>query len=108
METNVPTGKQARLAALGNKKELLPLKSLGFVIFGCKNLQEAEDLIEDLSARGFRLIIIAEDIVDGNQEAFLKIIKRFPPAILVLPQYKIKRNFAKNTVKKIIKEAVGF
>ncbi len=97
-----------KLAALGDKKELLPLKSLGFSLFDCKSLQEAEDLIEDLSAQGYGLVIIAEDIVYGNQGAFLKIIKRFPPAVLVLPQNKTRKNFAKDTVKKIMKEAVGF
>lgn len=98
----------SKLAALGNKKELLPLKSLGFALFDCKNLQEAEALIKNLSIQGCELVIIAENIVDGNQKSFLKIVKSFPLAVLVLPQYKIRRNFAKNTVKKIIKEAVGF
>ncbi|MDD5454266.1 MAG: hypothetical protein PHW62_02045 [Candidatus Ratteibacteria bacterium] len=99
---------ETKLAALGNKKELLPLKSLGFALFDCKNLHEAEDLLEDLSGRGFGFVVVSEDIVEGSQKSFLKFVKKFPLAVLVLPQYKIKRNFAKNTVKKIIKEAVGF
>ncbi len=106
-----------KLAALGNKKELLPLISLGFKLFDCKNLEEAEDLIKNLSAQGYEMVIIAENIAQTNQKLFLKIIKSFPLAILVLPQpaspahqggHKTRSNFAKNMVKKIIKEAVGF
>jgi len=123
MDNEKPVSKQekldSKLAALGNKKELLPLKSLGFALFDCKNLQEAEALIKNLSSQGCELVIIAEDIVEGNQKLFLEIIKNFPLAVLVLPQpaslgqarqggYNIRKNFAKDTVKKIIKEAVGF
>ncbi len=134
MNNEKPVSKQekfdSKLAALGNKKELLPLKSLGFALFDCKNLQEAKDLIKNLNSKGCELVIIAEDIVEGNQTSFLEIIKNFPLAVLVLPQlaslgqahqggYKVRqpsaiafgvgrKNFAKNTVKKIIKEAVGF
>ena len=97
-----------KLAALGNKKELLPLISLGFRLFDCKNLEEAEGLIKNLSAQGYEMVIIAENIAQMNQKLFLKIIKSFPLAVLVLPQHKTRSNFAKNTVKKIIKEAVGF
>jgi vacuolar-type H+-ATPase subunit F/Vma7 len=97
-----------KMAALGSKRELLPLKSLGFALFDCKNLEEAEALIEKLSAQKYELVVISENIVEGNQNLFLKMVKSFPPAILVLPQYKIRRNFAKNIVKEIIKEAVGF
>jgi hypothetical protein len=103
-----PSGKRTRLAALGNKKELLPLKSLGFALFDCENLKEAEELLEDLSRQDFGIAIIAENVVEGDQSAFLKIVKRFPLAILVLPKHKIRNNFAKSTVKRIIKEAVGF
>ena len=97
-----------RFAALGNTKELLPLKSLGFNIFDCGDFKDAENRIEKLKNEGCKLIVITEDIVENKQDSFLQILKNLPLTILVLPKYKTRKNFAKNLVKKIIKEAVGF
>ena len=96
-----------KFAALGNRKELLPLKSLGFDIYDCTDFREARAMIEKLNTEGYDLIIITENIVEGNQTAFLDIIREFPSAVLILPEYKARRNFAKEIVKKAIKEAVG-
>ena len=98
---------EGKFAALGNRKELLPLKSLGFNILDCKDFREVQPLIEKLSSEGYDLVIIAENIVEGNQSSFFKIIRDFPLNILVLPEYKIRKNFAKEIVKKVIREAVG-
>ena len=97
-----------KFAALGNTKELLPLKSLGFNIFGCKDFKEASEWIEKLNSEKYDLVIVSENVLEGKQADFLDIIRDFPLAILVLPQYEIRRNIAKELVKRIIKEAVGF
>ena len=96
-----------KLAALGNVKELLTLKSLGFSLVNCQSFKEAEEIISQLSSKKYELVIVAENILEGHQSAFLDLIKRFDLAILVLPQHNLPKNIAKEMIKKIKKEAVG-
>ena len=97
-----------KFAALGNRKELLPLKSLGFDIYDCMNFEEAKTAIDKLNSEGYDLIIVTENIVEIDQASFLDIIRSSPSAILILPKYKVRKNLAKDMVKKAIREAVGF
>lgn len=96
-----------RLAALGRKDELLPLKSLGFTLYECRNLEEAVSIMNELRREGCDLVIITENIIEANQNKFLECLRNIPVVILVLPQYKIKRNLVKETINRIMKEAIG-
>ena len=97
-----------KFAALGNRKELLPLKSLGFDIYDCRDFGEAKAMIDKLNSEGYNLIIVTENIVEGSQTSLPDIIRSSPSTILILPEYKMRRNLAKEIVKKAIREAVGF
>lgn len=96
-----------KFAALGNRKELLPLKSLGFDIYDCMDFEEAKVMIDKLNSEGYNLIIVTENIIEGNQTSFSDIIRSSRSTILILPEYKMRRNLAKEIVKKAIREAVG-
>ncbi len=96
-----------KFAALGNRKELLPLKSLGFDIYDCMDFGEAKTMIDKLNSEGYNLIIVTENIVEGNQATFSDIIRNSPSTVLILPEYKVRKNLAKEIVKKAIREAVG-
>lgn len=99
---------EKKLAALGNRKELLPLKSLGFNIYDCKDFKEAREMIDKLNSKEYDLVIVTENIVEDNQTSFLDIIRSLPLTVLVLPEYKVKRNLLGDIVKKVMREAVGF
>jgi vacuolar-type H+-ATPase subunit F/Vma7 len=96
-----------KFAALGDRKELLPLKSLGFDIYDCMDFEEAKALIDKLNSEAYNLVIVTENIVEGNQAPLLDIIRGLSLTVLVLPEYKVKRNLAKEIVKKAMREAVG-
>ncbi len=97
-----------KFAALGNRKELLPLKSLGFDIYDCMDFEEAKAMIDKLNSEGYNLIIVTENIVESDHASFSDIIRSSQSTILILPEYKMRRNLAKEIVKKAIREAVGF
>jgi vacuolar-type H+-ATPase subunit F/Vma7 len=65
-------------------------------------------MIDKLNLEGYSLIIVTESIIEGNQASFAGIIRNSPSNILILPEYKIRRNLTKEIVKKTIREAVGF
>ena len=98
----------SKFAALGNGKELLPLKSLGFDIYECSDFKQAEDIINKLSSHEYEMVIVSEKIVEGNQDAFLALIKSIPLNILVLPEYGQRKGIAKDIIKRVTREAVGF
>lgn len=97
-----------KFAALGNRKELLPLKALGFDIYDCMDFEEAKTVIDKLNSQGYNLIIVTENIIESDQAYFSDIIRSSQSTILILPEYKMRRNLAREIVKKAIREAVGF
>lgn len=97
-----------KFAALGSRKKLLPLKSAGFDLYECSSFEEASSIINKLNLEGYDLVVINEDILENREDSFLEIIRSLQSTVLVLPEYKIRRNFTKGIIDRITKEAVGF
>lgn len=97
-----------KLAALGIREQILPLKSLGFDLYECKNFREAKSVLNKLNSEGCELVIVTENIIEDEERKFLEVLKKLPLTVVVLPEYRVKRKIAKEVMKRIIREAVGF
>ena len=81
-----------KFAALGNRKELLPLKSLGFDIYDCMDFEKAKALIEQ-----------------GKKDEAKKLLQEIYKALDKAAKTKtIKKNTAsrkKSRISKLLKKA---
>jgi vacuolar-type H+-ATPase subunit F/Vma7 len=95
-----------KIAAIGTQDIIEPLKMVGVDIFPVTK-DTAKEILMDVVNRGYAVVLIGEDSIEGIEELFLKLSMRPMPSIVPIPGKGKTRNFAYHRLRELIKKAVG-
>jgi vacuolar-type H+-ATPase subunit F/Vma7 len=95
-----------KIAAIGSKDIIEPLKMVGVDIFPVTG-NSARDVLMEVVNKGYAVVLIGEDCIEGIEELFLKLSMRPMPSIVPIPGKGKSRNFAYHRLRELIKKAVG-
>ncbi len=95
-----------KIAAIGNQDIIEPLKMVGVDIYPVTK-KTVKDILTEVVNKGYAVVLIGEDSIEGIEELFLKLSMRPMPSIVPIPGKGKRRNFAYHRLRELIKKAVG-
>ncbi len=95
-----------KIAAIGTKDIIEPLKMVGVDIYPVTR-QTVKDMLTEIVNKGYAVVLIGEDCIEGIEELFLKLSMQPMPSIVPIPGKGKSRNYAYHRLRELIKKAVG-
>ena len=95
-----------KIAAIGKHDIIEPLKMVGVDIYPVTQ-KTVKDVLTEVVNRGYAVVLIGEDSIEGIEEHFFKLSMRPMPSIVPIPGKGKRRNFAYHRLRELIKKAVG-
>ncbi len=97
---------KGRIAAIGEKDIIEPLKMVGVDIYPTLK-ENAKDTLLEIVNKNYSVVLIGEDYIEGIKEFFLKLSLRPTPSIVPIPGKGKSKDFAYKRLRELIKKAVG-
>lgn len=98
---------EGRIAAIGERDLVLPLKAVGVDIFPTSIPEEATNLLKKLAQEGYAIIMITENLAASMQEVMRNYQNQPVPSIVPVPSTLGSEGFAMTRLREAIKRAVG-
>lgn len=95
-----------KIAAIGEQDIIEPLKMVGVDTFPVTKENIIEVLLNIVN-KGYSVILIGEDSIEGIEDLFLKLSLRPLPSIVPIPGKGKSKAFAYRRLRELIKKAVG-
>ncbi len=97
---------RGKIAAIGEQDIIEPLKMVGVDIYPVTQTNVKEVLLSIVN-KGYSVVLIGEDSIEGIEELFLKLSLKPMPSIIPIPGKGKSKGFAYKRLREIIKKAVG-
>lgn len=97
---------RGKIAAIGKQDIIEPLKMVGVDIYPVIQTNVKEVLLSIVN-KGYSIVLIGEDSIEGIEELFLKLSLKPMPSIIPIPGKGKSKGFAYKRLREIIKKAVG-
>ena len=98
---------EGKIAAIGERDLILPLKAVGVDIFPTGSPQEASSIARKLAKEDYSIIMVTEDLAASMHEVMIAYQGQPVPTILPIPSIAGSAGFAMSRLRNAIKKAVG-
>jgi vacuolar-type H+-ATPase subunit F/Vma7 len=95
-----------KIAAIGEKDIIEPLKMVGVDIFPVTS-ENVKDMLLNIVNKEYSVVLISENCITGIEELFLKLSLRPMPSIIPIPGKGKSKGFAYKRLRELIRKAVG-
>ena len=98
---------EGKIAAIGQKDLILPLKAVGVDIFPTTSPEEASNTARTLAREGYTIIMVTENLAASMQDVMREYQNEAVPSIMPIPSTLGSEGFALARLREAIKRAVG-
>lgn len=97
---------KSNIAAIGEQYIVEPLKMIGIDVFPIAG-KNVKDVLLDIVQKGYSVVLITEDSIQGIEKLFLKLSLQPTPSLVPIPGKGKSKDFAYRRLRELIKKAVG-
>jgi len=98
---------EGKIAAVGERDLILPLKAVGVDIFPTGTEEEASSISRRLAREGYNIIMVTENLAASMQDVMREFQDQPVPSIVPIPSTIGSGGFALSRLREAIKKAVG-
>lgn len=96
-----------KVAVVGDKDSILAFKALGIDVFSVLDKDEARRTVDGISAKGYGVIFITEQIASLIPETIERYNDQVIPSIILIPSNQGTLNIGMERINKNVEKAVG-
>lgn len=96
-----------KVAVVGDKDSILAFKALGIDVFSVLDKDEARRIVDGISAKGYGVIFITEQVASLIPETIERYNDQVIPSIILIPSNQGTLNIGMERINKNVEKAVG-
>jgi V/A-type H+-transporting ATPase subunit F len=96
-----------KIAVIGDKDSVLAFSAVGADVFDANSADTARELVRELSAKGYAVILITEQLAEIISDTLMRAKAKPFPAIVPIPSAKGSTGFGIAGIKKDVEKAIG-
>ena len=96
-----------KIAVVGNRDAILPLRLIGFQTYPVTESQEAINTLRKLSRENFGIIYLTEDIAQAIPDTVAFYDQQLTPALILIPTHRGTTGLGQQRIRDNVEKAVG-
>lgn len=97
-----------KIAVIGERESIIPLKALGVEIFPIEKIEEAKKVILDLEIKGYGIVFVTEDLASCLEEVFEEFREKPFPLLVPIPTSHGSTGFAEEEMGRWMRRSLGW
>lgn len=95
------------IAVIGEKKNILEFKAIGFMTCDVNNTEEAKEALQKCVAEEYSIIYLSETFAEGMESELDKYTTKTVPAVILIPGSGDTLGIGLKRIDKSVEKAVG-